>query len=810
MKKITLAILIVLILAVFTAIAISADASGDMVYTHNSSVIVNNSWEYKESTKTLTIVSNTSSYNESGRASYDKNGAWGAYQNEIEHVVLMGNFTKITGSAFEGYTALKDVLISSNTQQFDGKCFNGCTNLESISIRGSYHIAGFANLKNAKIIRSGNNFAGTKLTSFNVGSGLTFEGITEYNMFAEGSTIYCPAESDIYTTLSETGLFTMIDCTPVNIKIIYGDTEIDTIYEYGYSSTFPTVNGDAVALFYDSDFKEPFGGEILSEDTTFYAKPIITFLGSMVRIEDYHGLRAIFSYDQNVIEAIDGYTIKEYGAISKKMTDIHKELFIEDNDTYQVKIYDNGFYTGSLLSMPENGVTKFAYTATGFEKDGVLSVDNAESNLLFRGYVILVDANGNEKIGYTDISKLNLATSCEKTIKANNESGNTLLSSEAEVFVNSPLEAGAVPNYIYTKAELLDMLESVYNDPNHYIPAQHLGVGKTVLSDYLVTAHNASGYYPAMVSFDFENMTNYNDNHKILVESMKEYVEKGGIVSFSYHMENPTGNYTDKGLCRGELGGETAWNNLITPGTSLNTKFNEILDKAAVILKDFDDEGYPVIWRPLHEMNGDWFWWCAIQGWDTATSDEYAISQETFRALWIYIYEYFTETWGMKNLVWAYSPSPTPITDIDPSKKLPVMYCYPGDEYCDIVGSDWYVDRDTSITDEIAYNYNIEFAYEKLMESGKPVALTEFGPGSGSLKADTAAGEVQEDYFSCRDQLEIVKRMQSEGLNLTYVLNWSSWISMHELGYMDELMKDETALDLYEIKAKFDTYYKNR
>ena len=88
------------------------------------------------------------------------------------------------------------------------------------------------------------------------------------------------------------------------------------------------------------------------------------------------------------------------------------------------------------------------------------------------------------------------------------------------------------------------------------------------------------------------------------------------------------------------------------------------------------------------------------------------------------------------------------------------------------------------------------------------MALTEFGPSSSSLRA--GADEKQEDYFSCRDQLDILNRMKDDGYKLTYVLNWSGWISMQNLGYMDEIMQHESALDLFEIKPLFDVKYKNR
>ena len=46
------------------------------------------------------------------------------------------------------------------------------------------------------------------------------------------------------------------------------------------------------------------------------------------------------------------------------------------------------------------------------------------------------------------------------------------------------------------------------------------------------------------------------------------------------------------------------------------------------------------------------------------------------------------------------------------------MYCYPGDEYCDMVGIDWYTNGDFEIVDN-------DFYY-RLMETGK---VTNLGNG---------------------------------------------------------------------------------
>ena len=93
------------------------------------------------------------------------------------------------------------------------------------------------------------------------------------------------------------------------------------------------------------------------------------------------------------------------------------------------------------------------------------------------------------------------------------------------------------------------------------------------------------------------------------------------------------------------------------------------------LLKKLQDKNIPVIFRPLHEASGNtygqyagggaWFWW-GIEG------------AETYKKLWIYIYEYFHNA-GINNLIWVWTSQNNGDTD-----------WYPGDAYVDIIGQDIY------------------------------------------------------------------------------------------------------------------------
>ncbi|MBQ4464355.1 MAG: hypothetical protein II916_00115 [Oscillospiraceae bacterium] len=66
------------------------------------------------------------------------------------------------------------------------------------------------------------------------------------------------------------------------------------------------------------------------------------------------------------------------------------------------------------------------------------------------------------------------------------------------------------------------------------------------------------------------------------------------------------------------------------------------IDSVAKAMKPLADKDIPVLWRPLHEAGGDWFWWGA----DGA---------EAYRWLWDVMYRRMTEYHGLHNLIWIWN-----------------------------------------------------------------------------------------------------------------------------------------------------------
>jgi len=170
---------------------------------------------------------------------------------------------------------------------------------------------------------------------------------------------------------------------------------------------------------------------------------------------------------------------------------------------------------------------------------------------------------------------------------------------------------------------------------------------------------------------------------------------KKGIVSFQWHWHSPTGGsagtntfYTDK----------TTFDvtKAVQTGTQENTYIIRDIDAIAVQLKKLESAGVPVLWRPLHEAGGAWFWWGAK-------------GSVACKQLFDIVFDRLKNFHNIHNLIWVWS---TPEAD-----------WYPGNDKIDIVGYDSYPG---------AYNYTTQKnAFDRLYaicNGQKIMAMTENGP----------------------------------------------------------------------------------
>ena len=80
-------------------------------------------------------------------------------------------------------------------------------------------------------------------------------------------------------------------------------------------------------------------------------------------------------------------------------------------------------------------------------------------------------------------------------------------------------------------------------------------------------------------------------------------------------------------------------------------------------MKRMQDNNVTVMWRPLHEASGGWFWWGAS-------------GSDSYKWLWKLMYDRMTNYHKLNNLIWVWNGQ--------------AEDWYPGDEYCDIIAMDIY------------------------------------------------------------------------------------------------------------------------
>lgn len=231
-----------------------------------------------------------------------------------------------------------------------------------------------------------------------------------------------------------------------------------------------------------------------------------------------------------------------------------------------------------------------------------------------------------------------------------------------------------------------------------------------------------TGDYPAVYGWELGNLENDLPHNldSVPFDRMKGFIkevyERGGVNTISWHLDNPVNT-------------ESAWDTThggvaaVLPGGNKHALYNVWLDRLAAFmhsLKGTKGEPIPVLFRPYHELTGNWFWWCR----NTNTPDQ-------FKALWRYTVDYLRNNKQVHNLLLVYNTAGDFSTDTD------FLERYPGDNMVDIVSFDAYQHGDpfkdnsfltntrksVSVIDKIATEKNklsalAETGYEKVPYAG--------------------------------------------------------------------------------------------
>jgi mannan endo-1,4-beta-mannosidase len=161
-------------------------------------------------------------------------------------------------------------------------------------------------------------------------------------------------------------------------------------------------------------------------------------------------------------------------------------------------------------------------------------------------------------------------------------------------------------------------------------------------------AYELTGRYPGLFGGDF-GFSGGEDKDSVLsrpamIEEAKRQYQNGAVVTLTWHEVRPTNDepVTFHQSVQGHLT-DAEWKELLTPGSPLNTRWCAQVDVVAGYLKQLQDSHVPVLFRPYHEMNGNWFWWGGRPGKDGSAS------------LYRLIYDRFVNIHHLDNLLWVWN-----------------------------------------------------------------------------------------------------------------------------------------------------------
>ena len=257
---------------------------------------------------------------------------------------------------------------------------------------------------------------------------------------------------------------------------------------------------------------------------------------------------------------------------------------------------------------------------------------------------------------------------------------------------------------------------------------------------------SVTGSHPAVIGVDFSGLYGGPDSmiekeKASLAKNISDTYNRGGVTTVAWHFNNPV---SKTNFYWNDSTAVAAVKNII-PGGSHNEKYKTILKTIADLAKSVkgsDDKLVPMIFRPYHEFDGDWFWW----GRSHCTIDE-------FKMLWRFTVSYLKDSLQVHNFIYAFSPDNRFFTEEQYLER------FPGNEWVDMVGVDNYGDfgRDGK--------YNLEAGIKKLK------IVSDYALKTGKLAAFTETG-LESIPNTTWWTGTLLKALRSGKMQLCYVLVW--------------------------------------
>lgn len=222
-----------------------------------------------------------------------------------------------------------------------------------------------------------------------------------------------------------------------------------------------------------------------------------------------------------------------------------------------------------------------------------------------------------------------------------------------------------------------------------------------------------TGEYPGLYGWDIAHIESNSPLNidGVPFRKMKQFILQGfrmdGLITISWHAPNP-------------LTGGNAWDTThgtvasILPGGNKHQQYVIWLNRVATFLNELQtNEGVhvPILFRPFHELTGNWFWWCK----NNCTPEE-------FKELWKFTVSYLRDKKQLHHLLYVYNTA-----DFNSTNEF--LERYPGDEWVDILSFDRYQfegTNGTAIFNQVM-SEQLAILHQIATERKKPAALAETG-----------------------------------------------------------------------------------
>ena len=230
-------------------------------------------------------------------------------------------------------------------------------------------------------------------------------------------------------------------------------------------------------------------------------------------------------------------------------------------------------------------------------------------------------------------------------------------------------------------------------------------------SDCKLTA----GSYPAVYGWELGGLELGNPKNldDVPFDTMRKLIiegyQRGGLITISWHEYSPLSGKDSWADTKDTVNGTVE---AIIPGGSHHDVYIQHLDRVAdflLSLKTPDGILVPVIFRPLHENMGSWFWW----GTGHCSADQY-------KTLFQFTVDYLKTERGVHHALYCYSPNG------GFSSEEEYLERYPGDNYIDILAFDQYSIRSDKESGQQAIR-SMEVLADMAAERNKLYAFSETG-----------------------------------------------------------------------------------